>query len=55
MTINTAKSDNSFYGNVTIRLPQDLGQAGKDQAQSFVRMLGGFSVSVAIESGNKIT
>ena len=55
LILNTAKSDNAFYGNVTVRLPQDPGQAGKAQAQSFVRMLGGFSVSVAIESGNKIT
>ena len=55
LILNTAKSDAAFYGNVTIRLPQDPGQAGKAQAQSFVRMLGGFSVSVALESGDKIT
>jgi len=36
-------------------LPQDPGQAGKDQAQSFVRMLGGYTVSVALESGDKVT
>lgn len=52
---NTAASDNALYGNVTIRIPQDPGQAGKDQAQSFVRMLGGYSVSVALESGDKVT
>jgi site-specific DNA-methyltransferase (adenine-specific) len=38
LILNTAASDNALYGNVTIRLPQDPGQAGKDQAQSFVRM-----------------
>lgn len=52
---NTAESDNALYGNVTVRIPQDPGQAGKDQAQSFVRMLGGFTVSVALESGDKVT
>ena len=55
LILNTAQSDNALYGNVTIRLPQDPGQAGKDQARSFVKLLGGFNVSVAIESGNKIT
>ena len=52
---NTASSDNALYGNVTIRLPQDPGQAGKDQIQSFARMLGGFHVVTAIESGDKVT
>ena len=52
---NTAASDAALYGNVTIRIPQDPGQAGKDQAQSFVRMLGGYPVSVALESGDKVT
>ncbi len=51
----TAASDSALYGNVTIRLPQDPGQAGKDQAQSFVRMLAGYPVSVALESGDKVT
>lgn len=45
---NTASSDNALYGNVTIRLPQYPRQAGKDQIQSFVRMLGGFHVVTAI-------
>ena len=52
---NTASSNNALYGNVTIRLPQDPGQAGKDQIQSFVRMLGGLHVVTRIESGDKIT
>ena len=49
---NTAPSDNALYGNATIRLAQDPGQAGKDHMQSFVRMLGGFHVATAIESRN---
>lgn len=55
LILNTAASDNALYGNVTIRLPQDPGQAGKDQAQSFVRMLGGYTVTTALESGDKVT
>ena len=52
---NTAISDNALYGNVTVRLPQDPGQAGKDQAQTFVKLLGGFVVTTALESGDKVT
>lgn len=52
---NTAASDRAIFGNLTIRLPQDPGQAGKDQAQSFVRMLGGYTVTTALESGDKVT
>ena len=55
LILNTAAGDNALFRNVTIRLPQDPGQAGKDQAQSFVRMLGGYTVSTALESGDKIT
>ena len=52
---NTATIDNAMHGSVKVRLPQDPGQAGKDQAQSFVKMLGGFSVTTALESGSKVT
>lgn len=55
LILNTATSDNALYGRVKIRLPQDPGQAGKDQAQSFVRMLGGYDVTTALESGDKVT
>lgn len=55
LILNTARSNTALYGRVTVCLPQDTGQAGKDQAQSFVRMLLGFSVSVALESGDKVT
>ena len=55
LILNTAASDNALYGNVTVRLPQDPGQAGKDQVQSFVRMLGGYTVTTSLESGDKVT
>lgn len=38
---------------VSIRLPQDPGQAGKEQAQALVRMLSGFSVKAISVSGDK--
>ena len=55
LILHPAARDKALYGNVTIRLPQDPGQAGKDQAQSFVRMLGGYTVTTALESGDKVT
>ncbi len=38
---------------VAIRLPQDPGQAGKEQAQALLRMLAGFPVKVVPVSGDK--
>jgi predicted phage terminase large subunit-like protein len=38
---------------VSIRLPQDPGQAGKEQAQALIRMLAGFSVKAISVSGDK--
>ena len=35
------------------RFPQDPGQAGKEQAQSYIRMLAGFLVKAIPESGSK--
>jgi predicted phage terminase large subunit-like protein len=40
---------------VKIRVPQDPGQAGKAQAQDFVRDLDGWDVAGVIESGDKVT
>lgn len=51
----TAQADKAAYRKVKQRLPQDPGQAGKDQAQNFIKMLAGFSVAVERESGDKIT
>ena len=53
--LNTAKTDNAKYKNVKIRLSQDPGQAGKDQAEQYLKLLSGFSVSVVRESGDKQT
>lgn len=49
----TAKSDKAKYGRVKIRLPQDPGQAGKEQAESYIKFLAGFSVVAIRESGTK--
>ena len=50
---HTAEADNARYGNVRVRLPQDPGQAGKDQAESFIKLLSGFSVTAVPVSGSK--
>lgn len=52
---NTAVMDRQKYRSVTIRLPKDPGQAGKEQAQSYVKMLAGFNVKAIAESGSKET
>ena len=51
----TCIADRSKYGRVATRLPQDPGQAGKDQAQSFLKLLAGFNVKCVQESGDKVT
>lgn len=51
----TCASDRAKYGRVVTRLPQDPGQAGKDQAQSFLKLLSGFTVKILPESGDKVT
>ncbi len=50
---HTAQQDNAQFKRVTVRLPQDPAQAGKDQAQSFIKFLSGFNVYARKESGNK--
>lgn len=49
----TAAADEAKYGRVRVRLPQDPGQAGKEQAQSYVKMLAGYDVQTRGESGSK--
>ena len=49
----TAMSDIAKYKRVKIRLPQDPGQAGKDQAQSYIKFLAGYDVTAVPESGSK--
>ncbi|MCI8890671.1 MAG: phage terminase large subunit [Eubacterium sp.] len=51
----TCITDRAKYGRVTTRLPQDPGQAGKDQAQSYLKLLAGFTVKILPESGDKVT
>jgi len=41
--------------DVAIRLPQDPGQAGKAQAAALIRMLAGYDVAAAPETGSKQT
>ena len=47
--------DKAKYKKVRVRLPQDPGQAGKDQAENFIKFLAGFSVTTERESGSKET
>lgn len=51
----TCITDRAKHGRVVTRLPQDPGQAGKDQAQSFLKFLSGFTVKAVPESGDKVT
>ncbi len=48
-----AVSDKAKYKHVKIRMSIDPGQAGKEQSQSYLKMLAGFSVSMVKESGTK--
>lgn len=50
-----ATTDKARLKRVKVRLPQDPGQAGKDQSQNFVKYLAGFSVVCEKESGDKVT
>lgn len=51
----TCIADKAKYGRVMTRLPQDPGQAGKAQAESFLKFLAGFPIKVLPESGDKVT
>ncbi len=52
---NTAVLDRDKYRRVRTRISQDPGQAGKDQAEQYVKLLAGFDVVVKRESGDKVT
>ena len=52
---STAMIDKEIYKNLNIRIPQDPGQAGKEQAQSYLRELAGYNVICRTVNGNKIT
>ncbi|MCD8216306.1 MAG: phage terminase large subunit [Clostridiales bacterium] len=49
----TCKADKAKYGRVIERLPQDPGQAGKEQTQSYIKFLSGYLVKCIAESGSK--
>ena len=49
----TAQIDQTMFKRVRIRLPQDPGQAGKEQAQSYIKFLSGYDVCTVPESGSK--
>lgn len=49
----TVAMDYGKHGRVVERLPQDPGQAGKEQAQSYIKMLAGYVVKTIGESGSK--
>ncbi|MCI9180532.1 MAG: phage terminase large subunit [Lachnospiraceae bacterium] len=51
----TAKMDHVKHTWCRQRLPQDPGQAGKDQKASYMEMLAGFDVRMIPESGDKTT
>ena len=56
LVMTTTKADNAKYRKyctVRQRLPQDPGQAGKEQAGSYIEMLAGYSVVTRPESGSK--
>ncbi|MEJ0047036.1 MAG: phage terminase large subunit [Rhodospirillales bacterium] len=48
-----AEDEAHFPGRVKIELPQDPGQAGKDQIQNLVQMLAGYVVHKAVVQGDK--
>lgn len=52
---NTAAADRARFRNVRIRMNQDPGQAGKEQAEQYMKMLAGYSVNIERESGSKET
>lgn len=49
--MNTASKDG--FG-VAVSIPQDPGQAGKSQAQRMVAMLGAYTASSSVETGDKV-
>lgn len=50
-----AVADKAQYRRVRIRMSIDPGQAGKEQSQSYIKMLAGFSVRAVRETGTKVS
>lgn len=53
--MKTCAIDKAARKHVVQRLPQDPGQAGKAQKESFIKMLAGYSAKMIPESGSKET
>lgn len=54
LVLTTARADKAKYkSKYRIRMNQDPGQAGKDQAEQYIKLLSGFSVNIERESGSK--
>lgn len=51
--LHTAQLDKAKFKRVRIRLPKDPGQAGKEQAESYIKFLSGYDVTAVAESGTK--
>ena len=52
--LNTAKADKAAWkSKYRVRMNQDPGQAGKDQADQYIKLLSGFSLTIERESGSK--
>lgn len=54
LVMSTAALDRARYKNVRITVPKDPGQAGKEQAQSYVNMLAGYKTDIVVPNGSKI-
>ena len=53
LVYSTATLDRVRYNSVKITVPQDPGQAGKEQASSYIKMLAGFKVESVRPNGSK--
>ena len=53
LVLQCARADKADHKRVRIRMSIDPGQAGKEQSQSYIKMLAGFSVSTVRETGSK--
>ena len=53
LVLHTAQQDRAKYKRVRVRVAEDPGQAGKAQAESYIKMLAGFDVTAVRESGSK--
>ena len=54
--LNTARADKAAWKTkYRVRMNQDPGQAGKDQADQYIKLLSGFSLTMERESGSKET